>query len=157
MQEQLSRFYQGWDVDQGHLVAIVGPLTPEQLAIKPAPHMWSLGTLIGHIISARAWWYHGVMGEGGAEFETYYDRDESDPVTQTPAELASGLVATWQLMSACLDRWKPDDLATICTHPVRGTQMTRQWIIWHVIEHDLVHMGEVLLICGIHGLAKPDL
>ncbi|HEX4716084.1 MAG TPA: DinB family protein [Ktedonobacteraceae bacterium] len=30
--------------------------------------------------------------------------------------------------------------------------MTRQWIIWHVIEHDLHHGGEISLILGTHGL-----
>lgn len=155
--ENLAHFYQGWHVDQAHLVTIVSPLTVEQMAIKPAPHMWSLGTLIGHIVSARAWWFHGVMGEGGTEYETYYPWDEAEFVAQTPAELVGGLEATWQLMHACLDRWTPADLDTVITHPSRGTQLSRQWIIWHVIEHDLVHMGEIMLIGGIHEMAKPDL
>ena len=35
--------------------------------------------------------------------------------------------------------------------------LSRQWVIWHVIEHDLHHGGEVSLMLGTHGLAAPDL
>jgi uncharacterized damage-inducible protein DinB len=35
--------------------------------------------------------------------------------------------------------------------------LTRQWILWHVLEHDLRHGGELFLTLGIHGLPTPDL
>ena len=34
---------------------------------------------------------------------------------------------------------------------------SRQWIIWHLIEHELHHGGELSLTLGVHGLAAPDL
>jgi len=30
-------------------------------------------------------------------------------------------------------------------------------VIWHLIEHDLHHGGEIALTLGLHGLAAPDL
>jgi hypothetical protein len=30
-------------------------------------------------------------------------------------------------------------------------------VVWHLIEHDLHHGGEVSLILGMHGLGAPDL
>jgi uncharacterized damage-inducible protein DinB len=39
-----------------------------------------------------------------------------------------------------------------------GTQtFTRQWVVWHLVEHDLHHGGEVSLILGSHGLTGLDL
>ena len=29
---------------------------------------------------------------------------------------------------------------------------TRQWVIWHLIEHDLHHGGELSFTLGMHGL-----
>jgi len=34
---------------------------------------------------------------------------------------------------------------------------TRQWVVWHLIEHDLHHGGEVSLMLGMQGLAAPDI
>jgi len=34
---------------------------------------------------------------------------------------------------------------------------TRQWVIWHMLEHDLYHAGELSLTLGMYGLAGLDL
>ena len=31
-------------------------------------------------------------------------------------------------------------------------QLSRAWVVWHVLEHDLHHGGEVSLTFGIHGI-----
>lgn len=40
MTEQLTvaRFYQGWDGYQHQLIEVLASLTPEQLALRAAPH-----------------------------------------------------------------------------------------------------------------------
>ncbi len=39
----------------------------------------------------------------------------------------------------------------------RWYYVSRSWIIYHVLEHDLHHGGEVSLTLGIHGLAAIDI
>jgi uncharacterized damage-inducible protein DinB len=34
---------------------------------------------------------------------------------------------------------------------------TRGWVIWHVIEHDIHHGGEIAYSLGMHGLTAPDI
>src|SRR5216684_5349436 len=34
--------------------------------------------------------------------------------------------------------------------------LTRQWITWHVIAHDLHHGGELTLMLGMQGIALPS-
>ena len=29
---------------------------------------------------------------------------------------------------------------------------SRAWVVWHVLEHDLHHGGEVSLTLGVHGI-----
>ena len=55
-QLSLVPFYKGWDVYQQRLVAAIAPLTSEQLALRSSPQNWSVGMLVTHIVSARAWW-----------------------------------------------------------------------------------------------------
>jgi uncharacterized damage-inducible protein DinB len=35
--------------------------------------------------------------------------------------------------------------------------LMRGWVVWHVIEHDLHHGGELGYSLGMHGLAAPDI
>jgi uncharacterized damage-inducible protein DinB len=35
--------------------------------------------------------------------------------------------------------------------------ITRGWVIWHVIEHDIHHGGEIAYSLGMHGLTAPDI
>jgi hypothetical protein len=42
-------------------------------------------------------------------------------------------------------------------HPYAPTPITRQWVIWHLIEHDLHHGGEISLTLGMYGLVAPEI
>jgi uncharacterized damage-inducible protein DinB len=59
------------------------------------------------------------------------------------------------MIDDCLQRWTPDDLAVEFSRqrPTRTQTFTRQWVIWHLMEHDLHHGGEISLILGSHGLS----
>jgi hypothetical protein len=85
--------------------------------------------------------------------------DDSAP-ERSAAELVAALDATWVLMTDCFARWTPDDLVETFPRKLWNGQMSepsRNWVIWHVLEHDLHHGGEVSLLLGINGLAAPDL
>jgi uncharacterized damage-inducible protein DinB len=154
----LSRFYQGWDRYQDLLVEIVGNLSDEQLALQASPSLRPVWTLAAHIISARSGWFHIVMGEAPnrPDFDEMYDWDVDDQPQRSATELVHGLRETWAMIADCLARWTPDDLDRQFTTP-RGNTFSRQWVIWHVIEHDLHHGGELFFTLGMHGLPTPDL
>jgi uncharacterized damage-inducible protein DinB len=151
----LTPFYAGWDRYNRLLVEAVAPLTPDHLALRVAPGLRPVVELAGHIISARAWWFHGIMGEGDADIEEYYTWDKDDAPALNAAKLEIGLEATWRLVADCLARWAPADLDA--TFTTRRGERTRQWVIWHVIEHDIHHGGELSLTLGAHGVDAPDL
>jgi uncharacterized damage-inducible protein DinB len=154
-QTTLDIFYQGWEVYQEQLTKAIAPLSPDQLALQAAPHLRSIGVLAAHIISARVWWFHNILGEGNADLAPMVDWDEDDAPSRTASELVSGLEATWHMIDDALHRWTPADLEQRFQR--RETTVSRQWIIWHVIEHDLHHGGELSYSLGIHGLPAPDL
>lgn len=49
----LSSYYRGWNVYQQHLVKMIEPLSVEQLALRAAPHLWSVGMVATHIVATR--------------------------------------------------------------------------------------------------------
>jgi uncharacterized damage-inducible protein DinB len=70
-------------------------------------------------------------------------------------ELVDALTRTWAIVDDCLRRWTAEDLAATITRPDRTHH--RGWVVWHVMEHDIHHGGEISQILGSNGLAGLDL
>jgi uncharacterized damage-inducible protein DinB len=155
----LRAFYEGWSVYQAHLIHAIAPLSDDQLTLGAAPHLRPIGVLAAHIIAGRVWWFHYVLGEGGPDLAPLVHWDDDDVPPRTAAELVNGLETSWQTMQQALSRWTSRDLAETVRRQVRGKEYAypRQWVIWHVIEHDLHHGGELSFTLGMHGLAALDM
>ncbi|MFI5271694.1 MAG: DinB family protein [Ktedonobacterales bacterium] len=151
----LTTIYTQWKAHQDRLAAALAPLTAEQLALRAAPGLRSIGENATHIVAVRAGWFTYTLGEdGGPDVKAYTGWYEPEGPARTAAEFVEGLDRTWQLMAGCLARWSPADMHQTFPDEHKGVQvqLSRAWIIWHVLEHDLHHGGEVSLILGIHGL-----
>lgn len=159
VQTTLTAFYEGWGEYQGHLIKAIAPLTPDQLALRVAPNLRSIGELAIHMVRTRATWFHRAIGEGSDETAAFLAWQDPDAPTRTAAELVNGLEATWRMIQSALARWTPDDMARPFEREWHGevAVLTRQWIIWHLIEHDLHHGGEISYSLGMHGLTAPDI
>lgn len=151
----LTRYYAGWSNYQRLLVDAVRSLDETGLAYRASPSLRPAWMLAGHIISARIYWFHHVLGEGDAALAPLQNWDEDDQPMLSGRELATGLEQSWQLVEDCLARWSVADLDV--EFPRRNRTVTRQWVVWHVIEHDLHHGGELFLTLGMHGVPTPDL
>lgn len=148
----------GWDVYQGHLVKVIGPLTAEQLELRIAPGLRSIGLLTKHIVRTRASWLSSLMGEGGPDVAAFAQWEHDGDIPST-AELVRGLEVTFRAWQECLQRWTLEDMDYIFRgeHWDELYELSRQWVTWHVIEHDLHHGGELSFSLGAHGLAAPNL
>jgi uncharacterized damage-inducible protein DinB len=148
----LTMFYTQWQAYQEHIKEAVAPLTAEQLALRAGPDLRSIGENAAHIIGCRAGWFTHTLGEGGdAEVKSWEEKDETN---QSADDLVRGLDATWQLMAGCLARWNSADMQQTFPDDWEGTivHLSRAWVVWHVLEHDLHHGGEMSLTLGMHGL-----
>jgi uncharacterized damage-inducible protein DinB len=156
----LDVIYENWRSYQEKLRDCIAPLTNEQLRLQPAARMWSLGQLVQHIISVRAGWFSGTLQEGDEAMNVYMEWGQRDAPERSAVELVRGLDATWAFMQTRLQRWTPTDCAQIFPDEADDGQVyevSRSWVIYHVLEHDLHHGGEISLILGMHGLRTPDL
>ncbi len=155
----LTTFYTFWKAYQDRIKDALAPLTAEQLALHAAPRLRSIGENALHIIACRAYWFTDFLGEdGGIEMKKYADWNEAALLPGAPvppaAELVQGLAHTWQFMADCLARWSSDDMQHTFPDEWDGKRVdvSRAWVVWHVMEHDLHHGGELSLIFGMHGL-----
>jgi uncharacterized damage-inducible protein DinB len=176
----LKQVYDGWDSHQRALMHAVTPLTPAQLAWRPAPNQSSVNELIGHIAGARLWWFYKMHAPGSLALarriapwanETFDagDRDElnrwmeanlqwEETLNTTPGESLTWLELSWQMIETTLDTWTVADLTQTYRHIREGKvyAVTRQWTIWRVMSHDLHHGGALALMLGLQGIEVPE-
>ncbi len=154
----LATFYDEWQLYQQHLREAIATLTDAQLALAAVPGQRSVGQLAAHIISGRIDWFGGFLDE--AVDPALQERwGGNDPSVGTVAELVAGLEASWTLMADAIARWTQADMEQ--TYPIewRGDHydLTRGWVVWHILAHDLHHGGEISLTLGIHGSPAADI
>ena len=122
-------------------------------------HLWPLGQLVQHIVSVRAGWFSGTLQDEDEAMNKYMAWGQRESPQRSAAELIHGLAETWAFIEARLQQWTPDDCAKTFPDEWDGQvfELSRSWVIYHVLEHDLHHGSEVSLILGIHKLPSLDL
>lgn len=156
-------FYAEWKRYQDLLKKAIAPLSADQLRLRAAPAVRSVEENVAHIIATRVGWFNDYMEENDPQIAPLGLWDDPDlPQTErSAAELVAGMESSWQFMQDRLDRWTPADLAHTFHYDYperRGTNvLSRSWVVWHVLEHDLHHGGEISLTLGMHGLPAPQI
>jgi uncharacterized damage-inducible protein DinB len=155
----LDVIYENWKGYDGKLQKCIAPLTNEQLLLQPSPRMWPLAQIVQHIISVRAGWFSGTLQDPDKVMEEYMLWGQRDSPDRSAAELVRGLDETWSFIESRLQRWTPADCAKTFPDEYDGQiyEVSRSWVIYHVIEHDLHHGSEVSLTLGMNGLESIDI
>ena len=156
--ETLAFVTEGWHNYQKQLSRALARLTPEQLALRAAPHLRSIEELARHLIAVRAGWFHFQLEEGGEDLRAFTTWGEPESPPRVAEELVSGLEHTWQVIQEVLGRYTLADLHSTVQDEWEGKiyTLTRGWVIWHVLQHDLHHGGELAFSLGMHGLTAPS-
>lgn len=154
-QQLVPSIYQGWYEHQKTLIKAIASLTPDQLGLRTAPDLLSVGEIAAHIVQTRAAWFYFIMQDGGEEFRTLGKWKVRGDISHNVEEIIKGLETTWTRTQEIIANWTPEDWQK--TWPDEDDEstpevLTRPWIIWHLIEHDLSHGGEISIILGTNGL-----
>lgn len=148
-----ERIIASWQGFQHALSECIRPLTPEQLRFRPAPDQRSLGGLMSHIVSVRAGWFCYDLGEASEPIAALAEWQEE--AERTGTELADAMEQTWRHMEAAMTRWTPEQWGERLINPYDQSVSERAWVVYHVMEHDLHHGGQVFLLCGLQGIPYP--
>jgi uncharacterized damage-inducible protein DinB len=153
-QEMIQSVYDGWYAYQKTPIETLALLDLDQLELRAGPNLRTVGEIAAHIVGARARWFHSLMGEGGDKFKSIGRWDRRGAKLRSAEELVSALAETWEGMHEAIARWAPEDWGE--TWPgeddTETEVITRHWVIWHLIEHDLHHGGEISITLGAHGV-----
>jgi uncharacterized damage-inducible protein DinB len=147
-----TEMFDHWAEARNSLYTALESLSDDQLAFTPGPGFWSPRETVCHIAGVEGGWVAIAAGE----FDGWERWDFQTAGYPTPAALRSLLAEVHERTSAYLAAW---DLAAL-DQPVAlpwGKQTTRRWIIWHVLEHEIHHRGEIFLMMGMQGVEVPDI
>ncbi|GHO73304.1 hypothetical protein KSD_10750 [Ktedonobacter sp. SOSP1-85] len=156
----LMSVYEGWDGHQRSLIRTIAPLSPQQLAYRPAPHLRSVGEIASHLSLGRVGWFQRMQAPGSKEVVHQVNGwEEEHRIVENAAELVRRLEVTWQMIETTLNSWTISDLAQTYQHTYWGKTyaISRQWTIWRIMSHDLHHGGELVILLGIQGINAPEL
>ena len=86
--------------------------------------------------------------------------EDDDRRPRRASGLTTAFERTWAMIDDALRRWTVEDLFEEFTRTRRNGEVetfTRAWVVWHLIEHDLHHGGEISQILGTNGIPAPEL
>jgi uncharacterized damage-inducible protein DinB len=158
-------FYDRWPQYNRRMVEVFGSLTPDQLAIRPAPDLMPIWATVGHTAAMRLYWLCNVLNEPGAEAtpfgpaETAVDWSDDLGHPRTGDELRMALETTFGIVEACLDRWTPAMLEEVAERYYGDQRQlhSRASILQRLLTHEAWHAGELSQTLGIQGLPQVDL
>lgn len=139
-----------WGVVRRGLVRALDSLADEQLEFVPREGLWSLGTVARHIAVAEEGWFRYVVIR---ERDGWPDYAVEDYPT---VESIKGLLADVRARTvAYLEGIDVADVDRVIETPW-GEKLSIREIVWHVLEHEIHHRGEIYLMLGLLGMEAPD-
>jgi uncharacterized damage-inducible protein DinB len=143
--------FKHWKSVRRDLWAALDMLDDEQLEFSPREGLRTLRDVACHIGNAEEGWFNYVVHRKMDEWPRY------DPVNYPTMEAIKRYVDdVHQETIEYLQSLDTAGLETTVTAPW-GDDFQLRWIVWHILEHEIHHRGEIYLMLGLLGLEGPDI
>ncbi len=147
----VSQQFSHWKQVREDLLSTIDKFKEEELSYIPFDSSMTAGQIMLHIGEAEEGWFRTFISK---ELEEWPDFDLEDyPTTEA---IKAQLTVIHSRTEKYLESLNADDLEQSITHPGRDFRLPLGWIIWHVLEHEIHHRGELSLILGILGREGLD-
>lgn len=148
---KLSEFFRHWKQLHRDLLWTIDQFDQDELVYRPFGQSWMVGDIMVHIPDAEDGWFRYVVNRELSDWPSY-SLDEY-PDIESIKKLISEVHARTEGFLAELDS---ADLERPIQLPWKDVETSLGWIIWHVIEHEIHHRGELSLILGTLGKEGLD-
>jgi uncharacterized damage-inducible protein DinB len=148
---ELQNLKNQWCQVRAGLLATIDKFCEPELAFKPYPAAWDVGALLRHIAYEElVEVQYGLMRQSAVFPEEYLAQDYP-AITDIRALLVNVHAGT----ESYLDSLAEADLVCDC---IAAWVQTRRLgdFLWHTLEHEIHHRGELSLILGMLGKQGLD-
>ncbi len=142
---KLNELFFHWDQVHADTLAVLDKFSDEELTYVAYPGGMTVGRIALHIADAKDGWFHRIATKEREDWPVDYTL-ENYP---TKVAIQSLLVEVHAKIFAYLATLTIDDLDTQIDS--LWGKFSLRFIIWHVLEHEIHHRGELSLILGILG------
>jgi uncharacterized damage-inducible protein DinB len=144
-----AEYFDHWMKVWRDLIRAVSMLSDEHLDFRPSENYHrTIGDILRHMINVEQGWIHFVIRR---EID---DWPEERTDLQTVAELKAEMERVHDETMAYLQELPADDFNRIVQVPDDGTPKLA-WILWHVLEQQIHHRGELYLCLSLLGMERP--
>lgn len=144
-----AEYFDHWIKVWRDLMRAVSMLSDEQLTFRPSENYGrTVGDILRHMINVEQGWIHFVIRR---EIETW---PEERTDLHTVAELKAEMERVHAQTMDYLQELPADDFNRIVQVPDDGTPKLA-WILWHVLEQQIHHRGELYLCLSLLGMKRP--
>jgi uncharacterized damage-inducible protein DinB len=144
-----QELFMHWNEVRSGLLAALEKINDEQLNYIPRPGLWSLRETVVHIAGTEDGWLRCYTANR-------WHVNPPQAVDYPTIESLKGLLEKEHAVTeAQFSEGMEKTLAQNCTLPWGGI-CTMDWAVWHVIEHEIHHRGEIFLMLGLMGIEAPD-
>ena len=157
--------FSGWDGYNVSLIHAIEPLTSAQLAYRHHPQRRSVGELAAHIAFGRVDWFSRMDAPGSTalsdEIAPLWKNGQSPEcsIADDAVAIVNWLQRSWQMVEDNLKQWSLADLDEAYHQPYGGKiyAVSRQWVVWRVMAHDIHHGGQLTILLSEQGIEPLEL
>ena len=146
-----SEIFSHWKQVRADLLHTIDLFNEDELSYIPGATSRAVGRIMLHIADAEDGWFRYVVTKELGEWPEQYTL-ENYPNREAIKKALTDVHTSTQ---SYLDSLEESDLTRMIESPW-GDQFKLGWIIWHVLEHEIHHRGELSMILGLLGREGLD-
>lgn len=139
-------FFSHWKEVRSDLLSTIDLFPDDELTYIPFDGSQSVGQIMLHIADAEDGWFRYVVTKELKRWPDYFVLKKY-PTREAIKSILGDVHARTESFLASLDE---TDFSRRVDAPW-GKNIQLGWIIWHVLEHEIHHRGELSLILGLKG------
>jgi uncharacterized damage-inducible protein DinB len=145
-----DQYFDHWNKIWRDLMRGVSLLEDKHLDYRPAEgYKRTVGDILQHIINLELGWIHYVVRR---EHEGW--PDETSGITANVKAIQSEMERVHKDTTDYLSTLPVEEFTRIVQVPGDGAPKL-SWILWHVLEQQIHHRGELFLCLSLLGLERP--
>jgi uncharacterized damage-inducible protein DinB len=144
------QMFNHWEQVRQDLLATIDKFKDDELDYNPFQGSWPVGQIMLHIAECEDYWLHGLVRHELTP-PIDYSLAENGNIAAIKQVLGNAHSRTMRFLESLEEQDLEEKYQTR-----HGETFSLAWIIWHVLEHEIHHRGELSLVLGLLGREGLD-